>query len=235
MCVFFQSLPGSMKNLENVERLLLGANKLRALPHDIGNLQKLSNLWLEDNQLEALPESMTKLTSLQKVILGSLPVYLQLCLLNQPHLIMCVVTCLLQLKLSNNNLTRIPDITLCLELEIVHLQNNKLETIPDFSNMNRLKVLKLAENKLTSIHPGLGNLPALKDLSLNDNLLETVPPELGNLRVNPFSFSLNGNPLVSVPQEVLDLANVRESDFPLAQHVCDGLYIGGLGSAKNLR
>ena len=73
MCVFSQSLPGSMKNLENVERLLLGANKLRALPHDIGNLQKLSNLWLEDNQLEALPESMTKLTSLQKVILGSLP------------------------------------------------------------------------------------------------------------------------------------------------------------------
>ena len=56
-----------MKYLEYLERLLLGANKLRALPHDIGNLQRLSDLWLDNNQLEDLPQSMTNLASLRKV------------------------------------------------------------------------------------------------------------------------------------------------------------------------
>ena len=118
---------------------------------------------------------------------------------------------------------------------MVYLENNKLESIPDLSGLKKLKILKLAGNRLANIHPGIGNLPALKQISLCDNLLETVPPELGNLKVDPFSFSLNGNPLVTVPEEVMNLENVLECDFPLAQLVCDGLYIGNVGSARNLR
>ena len=68
-----QSLPGSMKYLEYLERLLLGANKLRALPHDTGKLHRLSDLWLDNNQLEDLPQSMTNLVSLRKVNLYSTP------------------------------------------------------------------------------------------------------------------------------------------------------------------
>ena len=118
---------------------------------------------------------------------------------------------------------------------MVYLENNQIESIPDLSGLKKLKILKLAGNRLANIHPGIGNLPALKQISLCDNLLETVPPELGNLKVDPFSFSLNGNPLVTVPEEVMNLENVLECDFPLAQPVCDGLYIGNLGSAKNSR
>lgn len=200
------SLPGSMKYLEHLERLLLGSNKLRALPHDIGNLRRLSDLWVEDNQLDMIPDSMTNLGSLQK------------------------------LKLANNKLTTLPaNLGRCCKLEMLCVENNRLQSLPDFSSLKRLKVLKLTGNKLQTISPDIGNLPALKDLSLSDNLLQTVPPELGNLKLNPFTFSLNGNPLVSVPQEVMDLDNVLESDFPLAQHVCDGLYIGNLGSAGNRR
>ena len=118
---------------------------------------------------------------------------------------------------------------------MLNAENKRLHSIPDLCKLNKLKTLKLSKNQLKTIAPGIGNLPALKELRLADNLLEAVPAELGNLKINPFSFSLNGNPLVTVPQAVMDLTNVLESDFPLAQHVCDGLYIGNLGSAANLR
>jgi len=199
------SLPGSMKHLEHLERLLLGSNKLRGLPRDIGNLRRLADLWLDDNQLDAVPASMTNLVSLKR------------------------------LNLSDNKLTTLPEIGRCYELEMLNAENNRLHSIPDLCKLNKLKTLKLSKNQLKTIAPGIGNLPALKELRLADNLLEAVPPELGNLKINPFSFSLNGNPLVTVPQPVMDLTNVLESDFPLAQHVCDGLYIGNLGSAANLR
>ena len=134
--------------------------------------------------------------------------------------------------MSNNNLTSLPDIALCLELEMVCLENNQIESIPDLSALkklvSKLKILKLAGNRLA-------NIPARKQISLCDNLLETVPPELGNLKVDPFSFSLNGNPLITVPEEVMNLNNVLDYDCPLAQPVCDGLYIGNLCSAKNSR
>lgn len=78
---------------------------------------------------------------------------------------------------------------------------------------------------------------ALSALQLDNSRLSTIPASLGEL-ADLTLLELNGNPLPSVPPEVLALVRdenpLTEYNLPTAQEVIRGLYIGGLGAAGNL-
>jgi Leucine-rich repeat (LRR) protein len=76
-----------------------------------------------------------------------------------------VMTNLLHLNLSNNNIKEIPyGIIRLVDLETCDLRRNKLEILPDLSKFEGLAELYLQYNSLDHLHPSLGALTDLEFL-----------------------------------------------------------------------
>ena len=63
-------LPPSVGDLNALEELDLGTNRLKVLPDAIGELRSLRVLHVQRNELEALPESIGELRSLRELVIG---------------------------------------------------------------------------------------------------------------------------------------------------------------------
>jgi len=247
-----KELPPAIGALKSLTRLELEGNKLTSLPPELGALVQLQNLVVSNNNIVSFPEEIFRIGSrLRKIVSNSNM------LVNLPSSLGHLVD-LQHLNLSCNKLALIPaEIGNLSQLATLQLKGNDLEYIPDsITELRSLIELDLEANRLQFLPHHLGRCSALERLILEDNQLkrmpditglvnlkylkirnnnlENVPPELGKL-TKIKSVDFNGNPILSVSDKVMLLKNVDETNFPIAQEVCKGLFLGNLSSARNRR
>ena len=119
------------------------------------------------------------------------------------------LTSLVQLNLSDNQLTSVPaEIGRLTSLEVLGLDGNRLTSVPaEIGQLNSLKTLYLKDNELTSVPAEIGQLTSLERLSLSDNELTSVPAEIGQLTLLQV-LHLYNNQLTSVPAEIGQLTSL---------------------------
>jgi Leucine Rich Repeat (LRR) protein len=184
---------------------------LTEIPPEIGQLTNLQSLFLYNNQLSSLPAEFWRLSNLQRLIL------------NKNSLIelspeIGQLRRLEQLSLAVNQLTSLPpEIGNLTNLQSLMLFRNELRNIPiEIGNLSNLQILSLANNRLNTLPAEIGNLTNLCLLDIGNNELQYLPQTFSNLKqltkvqddrclgVNFRTLVLDGNPLITPPQEVID-------------------------------
>nr|AAX07516.1 GTP-binding protein [Gemmata sp. Wa1-1] len=137
------TLPESLRKLNRLQRLYLGANDLTELPEWLGQFTGLRVLQLESNHLTRLPEWLGQLTQLQR------------------------------LDLANNSLTELPEwLGQLTRLQRLDLANNSLTELPEWlGQLTQLQKLIIDNNLLNELPESLGRLTQLQTLRLNKNPL----------------------------------------------------------------
>ncbi|CAG9126354.1 unnamed protein product [Plutella xylostella] len=145
------AIPDEIKQLVNLQSLLLFGNKIQEFNENITSLPKLKVLDLSRNQLKSVPESLNKMKELTSI------------------------------NLSSNEIESMPKFVDFPNLIIVDISNNKLSSFLDLEGavFPHLTDLKLKGNVIESL-PGCvaSSLPSLKNFDIGDNQLKTVPGEL---------------------------------------------------------
>ncbi|KAK4792388.1 hypothetical protein SAY86_022823 [Trapa natans] len=192
-----ESLIARMLNLAVLD---VHSNMLRALPNSIGCLSKLKVLNVAGNYLESLPKTIENCRSLEEINAN----FNQLSRL--PDTIGFELTALRKLIVSSNKLVRLPSTTGHLtSLRHLDARLNCLRALPeDLENLTELQVLNVSQNfhHLRSLPYSIGLLLSLVELDVSYNGIGALPDSmgcLGKLR----RLRVEGNPLVSPPQEVV--------------------------------
>lgn len=161
-----QSLPESVARLENLQTLVLHSNDLSAVTADLSRLDKLKVLDLSRNRLREVPFDLSKLVNLTSLNLSyndleQLPKFDNKKLstfdasnnkLNDFAEISNVnMTCLQELKLSNNKIKTIPNnINVLPSLKTLDLSHNEIRAVPgELSACSKLKDVNLKANPIT--------------------------------------------------------------------------------------
>ncbi|KAI8427933.1 hypothetical protein MSG28_002265 [Choristoneura fumiferana] len=110
---------------------------------------------------------------------------------------------LVEIDLSNNNLTSLPQwLSGCSDLTTLHANNNQLTSLPDHlfcSELSSLRSLHLAHNKIANI-PSMPRLRApLKDLLLHDNSIQSLPENFFSVCDRLCVLNLSNNRLSRLP------------------------------------
>ena len=154
---------------------------LTELPSEIGNLWNLQYLYLNNNLLINLPSEIGNLHNLRR------------------------------LETLNNQLSELPsEIGSLQNLEYLYLDNNQLSHLPsEIGNLHKLEVLHLFNSQIEELPAEIGQLEMLCSLDIRNNQVRSLPNELGRIRrLTPGAWDCNlyieGNPLVSPPDEVLE-------------------------------
>ncbi|KAI8138278.1 hypothetical protein BJV82DRAFT_631712 [Fennellomyces sp. T-0311] len=139
----------------------------------------------------------------------------------------CATSNLVNLNLSRNSLTDLPDILSNLRhLISLNVSSNLLPVIPAvLFNMSQLQILDLSENRITDIpHLLPAVLPNLVQLQLFGNLLSSLPDTISEwtqMRCLRLGSEFRGNRLTELPQtlgqmplEELDISHNRLRHLP---------------------
>lgn len=168
--------------LTEIVHLDLSDNQLKTLPPQIGRLTKIQVLNLNNNPLrEHKMRKLERLTTLRSLYLSNT----QRDTNNMPTDLADLID-LVELDLSCNKLTRVPDFLCYLrELKRLNISENKITKVQeDFGNWwPKIETLNMSRNELTALPSSLCKLCSLKRLYLNDNMLtfEGLPAALGKL------------------------------------------------------
>lgn len=162
--------------LETLETLNAGRNPLTDLPDDFIQLLNLKVLWLDDCSLE-----------------GTLPT------------LICELSQLQELRVSNNQLTAIPaEIQLLQNLQILGLDRNRLETIPtQIQSLKKLTHLLLRQNGLKELPDIDYHLDKLQILHVSSNQLTSLPVTLFQQCPRLTHVYANSNKLTNVATDVI--------------------------------
>jgi hypothetical protein len=154
-------------------------------------------------RIEWAAEKKMKELNLRQLRLKKLPLEIVKC------------THLIDLELTCNNITSIPDMLDQLpNLRRLSLRHSKITFIPDtFGQLLNLTWLQLGYNQITFIPDALGQLSNLRVLNLSNNRITSIPDalsQLSNLRV----LDLGNNQITSIPDALGQLSNLRELRLP---------------------
>ncbi len=197
-----RELPPEIGQLNNLEYLYVGrGNRLENLPPEIGNLINLRELYLAENQLTSLPSELWQLSNLERLSLGSNPLRVLPSEIGQ-------LRNLKYLYLGHSQLTSLPpELWQLNKLESLLLGGNQLHTLPsEIGQLTNLESLWIDDNQLSSLPPEIGQLSNLYSLDVSDNNLSYLPDVLGDLKYlteSNIGLEVNGNPLISPPEEVI--------------------------------
>ncbi|KAK1392898.1 plant intracellular Ras-group-related LRR protein 6-like [Heracleum sosnowskyi] len=204
-----QNIPESLTaRLLNVAVLDVHSNQLKTLPNSIGCLSKLKILNVSGNLLQFLPRTIENCRSLEELnanfnMLTKMTDTLGFELIN-----------LKKLSVNSNKLAFLPSSTSHLtNLCILDARLNCLRCLPDdLENLINLKVLNVSQNfqYLRDLPYSIGLLISLVELDISYNNISTLPDSMGCLN-KLHKLSVEGNPLVSPPVEVVEqgLFNVK--------------------------
>ena len=144
-------IPSDIGELDRLESLVLGNNRIKSMPKAVEALTALTFLDLSGNRLETLPDGF-RLTRLNRIDLGrnlltALPVNID-------------VTNLEFLFLDSNRIRTLP---------------------PDFRYLKALNTLRVDGNLLDSLPSDIGANESLRRLNAKGNAIRTVPASLMEL------------------------------------------------------
>lgn len=241
-----KEVPEALKNLKDLEHLILRYNKLTILPEwiasfnslrilnanvnnlihipkSLGELKELKELSLWKNQLKELPESLGNIKSLENLNLRLN--YIK----DIPQSIGNLYN-LLELNLHDNKLQFLPkSIGTCRSLKKLNLSWNSLKNLPDeIGSLETLEILDLAKNNLVQIPKTIKNLKNLKVLNISENELTNFPKEISFLPSLEY-FNISRNKLTHIPKSVINLESLKE--FYIGENEFDELD----GTIKSLR
>jgi hypothetical protein len=191
-CNRLTTLPDELFTLPRLRRLGLGNNRIDTLPTSMTQLQELMSLDLSENRLERLPESIGSLSRLMEVS------FYANYLTEVPDTIFELKR-LERLDLSTNQLPALPLPADCRysRLRALDVSHNRLTRISDgMKRLRTLRILSLAGNRLVSLQ-GLEGLVLLEELDVSNNELQSAVPTLHHLpRLRRLDISNNPLPQV---------------------------------------
>lgn len=163
---------GEIKDITNIN--LMNLPYLASLPVSIGSLSTLASLNITNSASESIPplnnKNLTTLSIQDNSNLTTLPE-----LNNLPNL--------KYLRISNNNISVLPDSIKSLQsLEYLYI-DEKLESIPDWiGKLQNLNSLSIINTNINSIPSSISNLANLMNLEIKTNHnLHDLPESLGDL------------------------------------------------------
>ncbi|XP_050668409.1 leucine-rich repeat-containing protein 47-like [Leptidea sinapis] len=160
-------IPDEIKQLVNLQSLLLYGNKLTVFNENITLLPKLKVLDISRNQITSIPESLNKLKELTSI------------------------------NFSSNQIVEIPAIGELPNLISFDVSNNKLLKFPDTQNASlpHLTDLKIKGNLIEEIPATIASsLPSLKNFDIGENQIKIIPGELASM-AKLKELNLKGNKL----------------------------------------
>nr|KAG5696736.1 hypothetical protein BaRGS_028856 [Batillaria attramentaria] len=215
--VSIRLLDVSKESLENVQRiaasikrLLAPSLRLKSVPEPlVAYLEHLEKLDLGHNQLSdaSFPDAMKSLD------------------------------CLMELRLNDNQLTRVPTCLRRLKnLTRLDLSNNQLDSGTGLEKMRKLQVLVLDNNNLNSLFKDISGLRRLEILRVSGNSIRDVPRDIRNLRALT-DLDLSNNRILLLPTDLfllprLDSLNASQNqvDMDSREREKDG---GGVGKVPS--
>lgn len=183
-----ENISPNINKLTKLTVLNLKSNKIKEFPY-LGELTKLKSLNLNDNKFDEIPdENIKNLVNLQ------------------------------QLRINNNNLTKIPNsIKLFINLKTLDLSyNNLLEFPPELEFLTNLKQLSVSYNSIKKIPNFIGLLINLEGLYVNQNLLTEIPISIIRcIFLKHFSYS--ENVIENIPPQITRFLNKMKNkdDFEI--------------------
>lgn len=188
------TLPAEIGQLEHLQELILTGNAFETVPAQLADLPNLHNLYLNNNHLRDLA-GIGDLTNLRILVL------------------------------DRNELSELPTELFSLHsLTYLSVDYNQLTQLPsEIAQLTNLRELHANHNQLTDIPSELAQIQWLNSISFSHNQLRYLPNELGYLDLSPENEHqpfLDGNPLISPPQDVVDegmsavLAYLRDQSVP---------------------
>ena len=203
----FYDLPGAEVPPDGVYDLRLKSQGLDELPERVIEFTHLTKLNVAGNNLKYLPDTFTSLTNLQR------------------------------LDLSSNQIKRLPDdFGKMKELTALYLfEEKELANLPQsIGGLQKLEILNAPHNALTALPDSVGELRSLRRLWLADNQLKPHGiPDLGKLGFLT-NVSLDGNPLVRVPNGLKNIPMLRNLSLNRCQLVEVPRWISRLDTLVNL-
>jgi Leucine-rich repeat (LRR) protein len=170
-------IPAEVKQLKNLEELILFKNRIDSLPPWIGSFNNLKKLVISSNRLRALPPEIGQLQNLE------------------------------YLSVKFNEIDSIPpEIGSLINLSYLDLQYNNLEKLPpEIGDLKNLEFIYLNQNQLYTIPPEIGKLENLKHLHIGRNFLSFLPYEIGQLSSLTELDIAGSGPLLDVPESIANL------------------------------
>ena len=105
-------------------------------------------------------------------------------------------------NLDRNSLETFPqELASLTGLRWLRLNDNKLSAIPDLSALKSLRRIYLRGNRLTSVPETLKDLPTLTDIDLSSNPIEVIPEWLTQKK-GLLGVSLNGTKVKKLPEDL---------------------------------
>ena len=161
----------------------MSINRLKALPSEVLLLVKLTQLKLAANKLESLPSltALVKLKSVREVASA------------QSGALSVLLTYMLQLDVSDNALTEVPELPPGLQSLVAH--GNRITKFPSHVLSDKLAELDLSNNSIT----------ALSDTDIRSSDSESKAEAVAGLT----SLNLDGNGLSALPTAWSALALIK--------------------------
>jgi Leucine-rich repeat (LRR) protein len=215
-------LPQEIRKLKRLRELYLGRNRLSHLPYSITELKNLKVLCLEENGLDAVPYSVFGILSLTTLqlegnMIRSLP----------PDI--SALRNLVELDLSKNDIKELPYGFRQLEnLNTLSLRANKIENFPeDLCKLPHLRSLDMSLNRITFlpdfVRYSISEMHEMLNLDLSFNRLTSLPKSVGKL-VQLEIFHIEGNPLVGLPDTLVQLVNLQKLYLDKVLKIPIGVY-----------
>ncbi|KAL0938749.1 adenylate cyclase (protein phosphatase 2C) [Colletotrichum truncatum] len=203
-------LPPSLGKAAKLTYLDVSNNRLEQLDHaELHGLQGILKLNMANNRLKALPQYFGAYRALRNLNISSN-------FLDKFPLFLCDVESMVELDLSFNSISSLPDeIGKLRNLEKFVITNNRLyNSLPDaFRQLSGLRELDIKYNAITSIDI-ISELPKLEILSADHNSISQFIGSFERIR----SLKLNSNPITKfeIIEPVLTLKMLNLSHCQLA-------------------
>jgi len=198
-----KELPPWFRRFTKLKKLNLSDNELKTLPEWLGHLTRLQSLNVSMNQLTTIPDSLAELVDLDSLDLDANP------LIRLPDML-SRLTGLTFLSVTSTELKELPEwLDGLTQLQVLEAGDNAVVRLPEpLQQLTHLRRLYLSGSRLTGLPDWLGVFTRLETLNLSDNKLRNLPDSLGNLKQLE-SLKLFQNKLTVLPSSLGQLSKLK--------------------------
>ena len=215
----------TLPQFRHLQVLMISTKGMRTIPGDIKDLENVTRLWLVDGDLEGFPSAVCQLNKLTQLNLSwnekikEIPPGAcgKMKRLRELYMSRCGLTCLPKdldqmvnletLDLPDNSLSHLGNgLKNMTKLTWVDLGDNPFDCLEEefpFDTLVNIEHLDLENTNMKILPGGIGQMVKIKSIYLDGNKLKCLPKEFCNLPSDA-SVILDDNPLSSPPLDVCE-------------------------------